>query len=229
MKKITTVLVGLALSAAANANQHDLSHRFYAGINLGGSAAVLSSTGKKIQTATGQSFKTSYFAGDVHFGKRFGHWGLELSGGLLNRVYNSFNSGTVVLKAMDYLVALDLGYYFNFNEVVSFRPTIGLGGMFSQNTVTLGNGGSTALQNAEGNFASTDSFMGYTKAQVASFTSNSKNTNTTFKVAPKIGAAFVFAVHSHVSLTVGANAIWPISNKTEKFVFNGNVGANYHF
>lgn len=200
MKKITTVLVGLALSATASANQHDLSHKFYAGVNVGGSFAALTNASKTIEKTPGMSkFSKNYVAADLHVGKRFGSFGAEFSAGLFDKVStkSSANVAPVTkLKSTGYLFALDLGYYIPLSGHVSFRPTIGFGGLFSQ--------------------------------QVSSIDA-AKTTKNSFKLAPKAGLGLVFAVHQDISLTAAANFVCPISNKYVKYVMNANVGANYHF
>jgi len=231
MKKITPILVGLALSASANA--YDLSQKFYAGINLGGSIPTLSTTAKEFQTATGQSFKKNSIAGDIHVGKRFGAFGLELSAGLLDSVSMSLpaSTGLTSVKATDYLFALDLGYYMPVNDQFSVRGTLGLGALYSRNTVAVSNTallGSIAAKAVASGFAATDKLMGYTTTTMQSLT-NGTNTSSTFKLAPKVGVGAVFAVHQNVSLTAAANFIYPIKNDHVKYLFNLNVGANYHF
>ena len=231
MKKITIILAGLALSAAANANERDLSQKFYAGVNVGGSFATLSSPAKKLQTATNTRFSKQALSGDVHFGKRFGAFGVELNAGLLDQLKFAEASGLVTAKAVDYLISVDLGYYVPVTDMLSVKAVVGLGGMYTQNTITITGAGSAlqlATQLAVAGFNSSDNLLGYSSSNISTLAIG-KNTNTQFKLTPKVGAGLVYAVHQNVSLNLAANFICPIKADNIKYLFNTNVGVNYHF
>ncbi len=242
MKKITPIVLGLALVSATSAN----AVKIHAGLNAGASFAK---TASSMRTAIG-AFKTAQAAlvdpataqitekysktaatASAVVGVRFDAIGVDVGFAYLNKskvtLTNSKANGTMSYEVVSYMPSIDLSYNFSPVSRLEVKASVGAGYIFGDvkaknNNVTTKEATYTA-DNAAAYVNSANTALGITSGSSASASS----------FAPKVGLGVGYMFHSNVSLRADVGYVMKVGSKNKRGLIDNvatvTVGAAYHF